>query len=78
MVPPNLKEQSGQLAIEGDAVEHLDDTVVREVGVLSVALEELMNHRALNACYCSCDVPIMQPSVKHHVPAELGKAQPDH
>ena len=46
MVPPNLKEQSGQLAIEGDAVEHLDDTVVREVGVLSVALEELSKGRA--------------------------------
>ena len=35
----NLKKESWQLAVECDAVEHLDDAVVREVRVLSVALK---------------------------------------
>ena len=37
----NLEEKSGQFAIESDAVEHLDDAMVGEVGVLSVALKQL-------------------------------------
>ena len=40
-----LEKQSRHLAINCNAVKHLDDTMVCEVGVLSVALEELREGR---------------------------------